>query len=92
MAMGVIRALRDMDKRVPEDISVVGYDGISMGRYTVPRLDHHLSGHGEPCGAGGGPAAGQPPGAEPLSTGWSPFRLVDGESVAQISPQERSGG
>lgn len=38
MAMGVIRALRDLGKRVPEDISVVGYDGISMGRYTVPRL------------------------------------------------------
>ena len=38
MAMGVIRALRDLGKRVPEDISVVGYDGISMGSYFVPRL------------------------------------------------------
>lgn len=38
MAMGAIRALQDMGKRVPEDISVVGYDGIAMGRYTVPRL------------------------------------------------------
>ena len=25
-------------KRVPEDISVVGYDGISMANYSVPRL------------------------------------------------------
>ena len=38
MAMGTIRALRDLGKRVPEDISVVGFDGISMARYSVPRL------------------------------------------------------
>jgi len=38
MAMGAIRALQDMGKRVPEDISVVGYDGIAMGKYTIPRL------------------------------------------------------
>lgn len=38
MAMGAIRALRDLGKRVPEDISVVGYDGISMADYLVPRL------------------------------------------------------
>lgn len=38
MAIGAIRALHDLGKRVPEDISVVGYDGISMGRYCVPRL------------------------------------------------------
>ena len=38
MAMGAIRALRDLGKRVPEDISVVGYDGVSMADYLVPRL------------------------------------------------------
>jgi len=38
MALGAIRALRDMDKRVPEDISVVGYDGIVTGQYSLPRL------------------------------------------------------
>lgn len=38
MAMGVVRALQDLGKRVPEDISVVGYDGISMADYLVPRL------------------------------------------------------
>ena len=38
MAIGSIRALRDLGKRVPEDISVVGYDGISIARYAVPRL------------------------------------------------------
>ncbi len=38
MALGAIRALRDAGKRVPEDISVVGFDGLSIGEYTVPRL------------------------------------------------------
>ena len=38
MAIGAVRALRDRGKRVPEDISVVGYDGIPMASYSVPRL------------------------------------------------------
>lgn len=38
MALGAIRALRDVGKRVPEDISVVGFDGLPIGEYTVPRL------------------------------------------------------
>jgi len=38
MAMGTIRALRDLGRRVPEDISVVGYDGIPLAEYLVPRL------------------------------------------------------
>lgn len=38
VAMGVIRALQDIGKRVPEDVSVVGYDGIEMGKYFIPRL------------------------------------------------------
>lgn len=38
IAMGVIRALKDMGRRVPEDVSVVGYDGIDMGNYFIPRL------------------------------------------------------
>lgn len=38
MALGAIRALRDADKQVPEDISVIGFDGLPLGSYTVPRL------------------------------------------------------
>ena len=38
VAMAVIRALQDMGRRVPDDVSVVGYDGIEMGKYFIPRL------------------------------------------------------
>ena len=38
VAVGAIRALNDLGKKVPEEISVVGFDGIDISRYTVPRL------------------------------------------------------
>lgn len=38
VAMGVIRALRDINRRVPEDVSVVGFDGVEMGKYFIPSL------------------------------------------------------
>ena len=38
MAIGAIRALRDSGLRVPEDVSVMGYDGLRLGEYYVPKL------------------------------------------------------
>ena len=38
VALGVIRALRDLGMSVPGDVSVIGIDGMEMGQYTVPRL------------------------------------------------------
>ena len=38
MALGAIRAIHDLGRRVPQDISVVGYDGIPLSRFSVPRL------------------------------------------------------
>ncbi len=37
-ALGAIRAIRDNGMRVPEDISIIGFDGIEMGQYLVPKL------------------------------------------------------
>ena len=37
-AIGAIRAIWDKGLRVPEDISVVGFDGIDIGNYFKPRL------------------------------------------------------
>ena len=38
MAIGAIRALRDHGLRVPEDVSVMGVDGLPLGNYLVPQL------------------------------------------------------
>ena len=38
VAVGAIRALRDLGKTVPEDVSVVGFDGVDITRFTLPRL------------------------------------------------------
>ena len=38
VAVGAIRALRDLGRSVPEDVSVIGFDGVEIGRFTLPRL------------------------------------------------------
>ena len=38
MAIGAIRALRDHGLRVPEDVSVMGFDGLPLGSFLVPQL------------------------------------------------------
>lgn len=38
MAIGAMRALQDHGLRVPEDVSVCGFDGIELAGYLSPRL------------------------------------------------------
>lgn len=38
MAIGAIRALKDKGMRVPEDVSVIGFDGLRLGSFLVPKL------------------------------------------------------
>ncbi len=38
MAVGAISAITDRGLRVPEDISVVGFDGLELGEYICPKL------------------------------------------------------
>lgn len=38
MALGAIRALKDRGLQVPDNVSVIGFDGIEMGQYSVPNL------------------------------------------------------
>ena len=38
MAIGAFRALKDAGLEVPGDVSVIGFDGLPVGEYLVPRL------------------------------------------------------
>ena len=38
IATGVIRALHDVGLRVPQDVSVTGFDGAEMSRYFIPSI------------------------------------------------------
>ena len=38
MAIGACRKLTDMGIKVPEQISIIGFDGIELSSYTSPRL------------------------------------------------------
>ena len=38
MAFGVIRALHELGRRVPEDVSIVGFDDIALAAYCSPAL------------------------------------------------------
>ncbi len=38
MAIGCLNALRERGYSIPDDISVVGFDGIPAGEYTIPKL------------------------------------------------------
>ena len=38
MAIGAIRALHNNGLRVPRDVSVMGFDGLTLGSFFVPQL------------------------------------------------------
>ena len=45
MAMGAVNACQRMGRRVPQDISVIGYDNTALSQYTAPQLttiDQHM--------------------------------------------------
>lgn len=84
-ALGAMRALRDLGKRVPEDISVMGYDGIAIGQYSLPRLttvrqDTQKLAEGGVDALLRGITRNSPPVHELV-----PFQLIEGESVARLS-------
>ena len=84
MALGAIRALQDLGRRVPEDISVVGYDGIAMGQYSLPRLTTVQQDAQLLAQRGADTLLRAIQRKTPPVHELVPFRLIQGESVARI--------
>ncbi len=38
MAVGATKAIRELGKKVPEDISILGFDGTEIGEYLTPKI------------------------------------------------------
>lgn len=81
MAVGVIRALKDRGLRVPEDVSVMGYDGVSIGRFIVPRLTTIRQDTAAMARMGADILLRQMNEAQAPIHDCVPFILVEGESV-----------
>lgn len=90
MAIGAMRAIGDRGLRVPEDISVVGYDGIELGRYCTPRLTS-IRQDGEALARRGAEILLDCiENSAPCVHEVIPFRLVEGESVARRENSEKA--
>jgi len=82
LALSMIRALTSINKRIPEDISVVGFDGISIGHWAIPSLATAV----QPAEQMGEWAAqhlvGRIDNDEPATNLVLPYTIRHGESIA----------
>lgn len=85
IALGAMRAIFDLGLRVPEDISLVGYDGIAASRYSIPRLTTIRQDTGELARQGVDALLQRIHYHYPPAHAITPFQLIEGESVLRIS-------
>lgn len=83
MALGAMRALHDRGLRVPEDVSVMGYDGIEQAEYCVPRLSTVRQRSEQLARRGVEILLRQAEGGGAVHE-IVPFQLVPGESVREV--------
>jgi LacI family transcriptional regulator len=38
IALGAVRGITDLGKKIPDDISIIGYDGIGYTQFSIPRI------------------------------------------------------
>lgn len=85
MAVGAMRALADAGLRVPQDISVLGFDGIELGQYATPRLATVSQPQQEIADESVALLLGQIEKNAPAQTRVVRTELVEGESVAPVT-------
>ena len=84
-AVGAIRAIRDRGLRVPEDVSVMGFDGIELGNYLSPRLTTVRQARERIADRSLEILLSDIAGERPAVHELLPFDIVEGESAAKIA-------
>lgn len=84
MAIGAMRAIVDSGLRVPEDISVFGFDGIQMANYYIPRLTTIKQQYCQMAKESVDILLNAIDAGTPAVHKIIPFELVEGESVKKI--------
>ena len=85
LAVGAIRAIRDRGLRVPEDVSVMGFDGIELGNYLSPRLTTVRQARERIADRSLEILLSDIAGERPAVHELLPFDIVEGESAAKIA-------
>jgi DNA-binding LacI/PurR family transcriptional regulator len=88
LALLTIRSLREMGLRVPEDVSVVGFDGLAMGQWLSPTLATVAQPHRR-IGTDAALALARRIAGEAVSSITLPHRLLAGGTLAK-APSESS--
>ena len=84
LAVGAIRAIQDRGLRVPEDVSVVGFDGIELGSYLTPRLATIRQNRERIADRSVEILLGQIEQADKAEHELIPFEIIPGESVRTL--------
>lgn len=83
-AIGAIRAIRDRGLSVPEDISIIGYDGTMLADYYNPKIVSIRQAYREIATRSVETLIGMIDLNRPATHELIPFTLTDGESVRKI--------
>lgn len=85
MSIGAVRALLDMGKRVPGDVSVIGFDGIELTEYYNPKLATIKQGSGQLAARSVQIIVDRIIRGTPATHEIIPCTLVEGESVKAVN-------
>jgi DNA-binding LacI/PurR family transcriptional regulator len=82
LALLTIRSLREMGLRVPEDVSVIGFDGLAIGQWLSPTLATVAQPHRQ-IGTDAAQALARRIGGEAVPSITLPHRLLAGGTLAK---------
>ncbi|MCF0245437.1 MAG: LacI family DNA-binding transcriptional regulator [Ileibacterium sp.] len=90
MAIGAMRAAADRGLRIPEDLSIIGFDGLKIADYIIPRLTTIKQDTTAIAERSVSILTGTIEEQKPAAYEEIAFSLVEGESVRALEPSQTS--